>query len=513
MGCLPSKKKNAVTETQHTDVEMTETNVPTSISNDKTRQDEDEVDGTLPSKQDKVLRPLMYNTLNDERIRKNIPESISVDKTSQNESRTNRLRGSTTSIEISPSGNLSTVEKLPPLFNTLSSVDNDSPTYGHPIKKSNDIRRVKNLPNDPLDVDGHEESSKSSEQLTRGEIPNSSDKHKLRNTTTVAIGLKKMENVSQSEDNAGEQAETRINEDKEEERRKERKKDKKKKKKKPFPFKRSTNNYVTNKDTDISGVDETVQKAWDSTSSNYDTQGRSDANYQHQIAELKKDNDDLKTRLSKVMSDLVTNNNPNITDLSDQNRPLKVGERYRELYDNEWTDAYEDLWLQNTTERGIINTLLNILINCYTECERIVKEEMDALEQSVLKVTKCRVLTDDLKLSFKQYKDLRKKNYQAGMVPTKQFQRSLIPTGVTRTPNVKKYIRLVYELCWLMSIQDPPVYLLYNVTPGARFDHVYFREYTKSGSECDYVVWPALLLHKNGPILYKGVMQGKTSQG
>ncbi|KAK3602812.1 hypothetical protein CHS0354_026363 [Potamilus streckersoni] len=39
----------------------------------------------------------------------------------------------------------------------------------------------------------------------------------------------------------------------------------------------------------------------------------------------------------------MSEGNPNITDLSDQNRPSKLGERYSELYDNQWTDAFEVL--------------------------------------------------------------------------------------------------------------------------------------------------------------------------
>jgi hypothetical protein len=66
--------------------------------------------------------------------------------------------------------------------------------------------------------------------------------------------------------------------------------------------------------------------------------------------------------LSKVASDKLTNNNPNIADLSDENRAFRVGEKLSELYSNEWSDAYEEL-----TEGGrrsdiqAINILLEIL--------------------------------------------------------------------------------------------------------------------------------------------------------
>lgn len=48
-------------------------------------------------------------------------------------------------------------------------------------------------------------------------------------------------------------------------------------------------------------------------------------------------------RLSKVAGEKLTDGNPNITDLSDVNRPTKLAEQFRELYDNEWTCAYEEL--------------------------------------------------------------------------------------------------------------------------------------------------------------------------
>lgn len=37
----------------------------------------------------------------------------------------------------------------------------------------------------------------------------------------------------------------------------------------------------------------------------------------------------------------MSDNNPDIADLSDNYRPTKIAERYQELYDNQWTDAFE----------------------------------------------------------------------------------------------------------------------------------------------------------------------------
>lgn len=48
-------------------------------------------------------------------------------------------------------------------------------------------------------------------------------------------------------------------------------------------------------------------------------------------------------RLSKIVGDKVRDANPNIADLSDPNRPTEIGQKFSELYDNEWSDAFEEM--------------------------------------------------------------------------------------------------------------------------------------------------------------------------
>ena len=46
---------------------------------------------------------------------------------------------------------------------------------------------------------------------------------------------------------------------------------------------------------------------------------------------------------------------------------------------------------------------------------------------------------------------------------------------------------------------------------GARrdtFNKTLFKEYTQRGMFMKFIVWPYMLLHENGPLLYKGVAQG-----
>ena len=54
--------------------------------------------------------------------------------------------------------------------------------------------------------------------------------------------------------------------------------------------------------------------------------------------------------------------NPNIADLSDSNRPTKLGESFSELYDNEWTNALEELQkMGKMTDSDVVKRLLDIL--------------------------------------------------------------------------------------------------------------------------------------------------------
>jgi len=63
--------------------------------------------------------------------------------------------------------------------------------------------------------------------------------------------------------------------------------------------------------------------------------------------------------LSAIAPSEIHDYSPNITDLSDQNRPTKIAEKMSDLYDNAWTNAYEELE-DNMEEKEIIQRLLHI---------------------------------------------------------------------------------------------------------------------------------------------------------
>lgn len=69
------------------------------------------------------------------------------------------------------------------------------------------------------------------------------------------------------------------------------------------------------------------------------------------------------------------------------------------------------------------------------------------------------------------------------------------------------FITKCIKTCWMMNMQEVPMCLKFAYQPGDPFKRELYKEYTKCGGQCGYLVWPLLLLHVDGPVLQKGVMQ------
>ena len=65
------------------------------------------------------------------------------------------------------------------------------------------------------------------------------------------------------------------------------------------------------------------------------------------------------------------------------------------------------------------------------------------------------------------------------------------------------YVESCLELCWYSAINDPRIDYVFEANTQPED----FRTYTQSGKDVDFVVWPAMYLYENGPVLYKGVAQ------
>lgn len=57
----------------------------------------------------------------------------------------------------------------------------------------------------------------------------------------------------------------------------------------------------------------------------------------------------------------LTAGNPDIADLSDAYRPTKVAEQFSQLYDDEWTSAFDELQSFTNDEVELINILAKLV--------------------------------------------------------------------------------------------------------------------------------------------------------
>ncbi|XP_071126932.1 myosin heavy chain, clone 203-like isoform X2 [Mytilus edulis] len=219
--------------------------------------------------------------------------------------------------------------------------------------------------------------------------------------------------------------------------------------------------------------------------------------------DLQEENEKLRDRLSQVAGSKLTDGNPAIADLGDPNRPTQLGEKFSELYDNEWTDAMEELGNAGD-EKSNITTLRNIVEKSYDFGKIKSEKYAEGLESALLQISNSIMVTPTISKYIKDHR----KNTALLVVDSlfKSFLSSHTEFNVGGK-DVQTFIKKTLSLCWLMTIQDPPVILTTELS--GKFNTDLFRHYTKSGSNVDYVVWPVVFLHDGGPIICKGVAQGK----
>ncbi|KAK3602821.1 hypothetical protein CHS0354_026372 [Potamilus streckersoni] len=233
---------------------------------------------------------------------------------------------------------------------------------------------------------------------------------------------------------------------------------------------------------------------------------------QKAMKEVTKAKDDALTRPVHQIGQQISEGDPNIPDLSEQNRPSKLGEMYFELYDNEWTDAFEVLTEKfHLSEKTAIQLLLKILWESSKHASDMSQSAMKTIETLISgslegPTPDCKRLLREARkhVDIKKADDLFQEFVREKL-------KGLVGQTYLGNEKVVIYSKKCFQLCWLMSIQDPPVVLSGDPETGARFDSNLYRRYTISGDNVDYVVWPALLLHKYGPVLAKGVAESSKS--
>ncbi|CAG2221531.1 unnamed protein product [Mytilus edulis] len=224
--------------------------------------------------------------------------------------------------------------------------------------------------------------------------------------------------------------------------------------------------------------------------------------YRNDISDLKREINDLRDRLSEAAGNKLRDNNPNIADLSDMNRPTSLAEKFSSLYTDEYTDAME----------VIEDDMDEAASKCYEWCQRLAKEQRETLINRSIGFMENHggqnVVLSDRCLIF--VKEFQKKIAVESLEVVGQIchVKSVTQQTLSREKYIVKYIKKCSELCWMMQISDPPLYLNFDVNSGENLNKNDYNVFTKSGSKIDYLVWPVLYLHKTGPMLAKGVAQG-----
>ncbi|WAQ99528.1 hypothetical protein MAR_023901 [Mya arenaria] len=106
-------------------------------------------------------------------------------------------------------------------------------------------------------------------------------------------------------------------------------------------------------------------------------------NYKAKLARAEEEKDKLLTRLSSVTAARVLDGNPNIADLSDPQRPQKIGEQLSQVYDDQWTDASENLEKLEMEEEKILKTLLDLLVTIYKHCQEAAENQQGRIDEDL----------------------------------------------------------------------------------------------------------------------------------
>ncbi|XP_052722354.1 uncharacterized protein LOC128193129 isoform X1 [Crassostrea angulata] len=217
------------------------------------------------------------------------------------------------------------------------------------------------------------------------------------------------------------------------------------------------------------------------------------------------------TRLSSVAGERLRFNNPAIADLSDENRPNKLAEKFSELYDNEWTEFYENM--EGTgTEEEIIGQIVQLLKDAFDICNKLAQNQRQVLTTAIAYPANPKPQKTDNPPEGVVSKviDFQKRTASLAF---QDVEKIILEESTHLKNNSSKakgqFVEKCSQLCWMMAIQDPPMFLNFGPQKDSVIDKNVFRLYTKTGEKVDFLVWPAVFLHEDGPIVQKGVLQPK----
>ncbi|XP_065928046.1 early endosome antigen 1-like [Magallana gigas] len=325
-----------------------------------------------------------------------------------------------------------------------------------------------------------------------------------------------------------------------------------------------------NKEKEISNLNEQLTAAGKNHQALLKSKEESIQRLNNELEMAKRQQEFLLTRLSQLAGAKLSLANQAIIEMTNPNRPIQIAlaEQFSDLFDNLWIDVWEELsGTYKMSERDSIQTLLQILQDSYDYCKDISSKRYlntlaeltllkrvepnetpsqvqgtgknnsdvkatDSKEITLGEIQKLQTLLDspssssaadntavDLILEkiglnvtcLSDIKKILKSSLEGTSVIVQESfwkQRREDPDGQKEVLEcTKPFMMKCVHICWLMVGQDPPVYLRFSDKCEDKFNKDIYREYMASGKMLDFVVWPAIFLHENGPILQKGVAQ------
>ncbi|XP_060574364.1 hyaluronan-mediated motility receptor-like [Ruditapes philippinarum] len=240
--------------------------------------------------------------------------------------------------------------------------------------------------------------------------------------------------------------------------------------------------------------------------------------------ELKEERDNKDHALNRL-DDLLKHGNPEISDLSDENRPTNLGQRFKQLYEEEWTDAFEFLTEKRETDLRVDDRrAIGILYEMLKRCEKLCEKEQAAqhLELATLVRGPCFFKADVPKIQekysalfmefFKGIADETLKYLPMTDLVVEINKDGYFQHDILQNPEIRTYLQKCFNICWLMLAQHPPMLMDFETKSGHTLDINVFEPYSSRGPIISEVVWPPVYLHKGGPLVCKGYSEGSKKQ-
>ncbi|KAH3834974.1 uncharacterized protein LOC127879375 [Dreissena polymorpha] len=246
--------------------------------------------------------------------------------------------------------------------------------------------------------------------------------------------------------------------------------------------------------------------------------------------EKKKLQDEVE-ELSKKLSSVT------IADLSDPYRPTKLVEVFGSLYDTQWTDAFSSFEKKAIKEDQVINILREFIKRADRFCTESLLQVKDRIRgyaiedisnpkiwirsQNGEKYQLVSRLTVGIESSVKDkvegpINDLLRllasvsgKNIADIFVqrPMEFVEKRFLKNETIRE-SLDTFAKQAVQIIWMMKVQQPPMELLW-ADPESKYDKQLFSFYVRQGEIVAQCIWPAVLLHKKGPVMARGIVQGK----